>query len=486
MYLGVDIGTTSTKCLAVSEDGRQVAFAQRGYCLQHPKTGWAEQDPEDYWNALVETVRDCVSQLQNSGGRADKVEALAISSQGDTLLALDPEGNPLASALSWMDTRAGEECGQLMALRDERFWYRQLGIRLTPASSACKIRWLHRHQPALFSSATLCYIPEFLAKRLTGQFAADQPSASWNPLYNAHQKDYSTEVLDILHLSGKPLARVTPSGEPVGLILPDVAKLLGLSPHVRLIAGGFDQATAAYGAGGGALLSCGTAWVLYAVSSKPVNDPASGIPFCLHCQPHSWGMVLPFPGGAVFDWVRSAFPEALECVGEQQIYSCTRPLTFIPHFYGALAPDWQAHSRGSLVGLDLSATPGDILAAAMVGIACEARRNLEAAEKFSGQIPELRMAGGATRNTIWVQAVADILQKPVHTGSISESAAYGAARLAAGGVSARWKTAGEENVFLPQPKVSGWASDKYAMYLQTYNALLPVLENALRMKGSSN
>jgi sugar (pentulose or hexulose) kinase len=129
--------------------------------------------------------------------------------------------------------------------------------------------------------------------------------------------------------------------------------------------------------------------------------------------------------------------------------------------------------------------PGDILIAAMKGIACEARRNVEAAEAFSGSIVQLQMVGGAARSELWTQIVADILQRPVYLSRQKESAAFGAARLAAGDLSADWKTADEEKVFLPSPEVSGWANDNYTLYLQTYKALLPVLENAQRTKGSS-
>lgn len=485
IFLGVDVGTISVKCLAVSNQGRQVAFSQQRYSLEHPHPGWAEQDPEDYWDALVKTVSDCVEQWKAKGGRAQDFIALAISSQGDTLLALDELGNPLAPALSWMDIRAEDCCAHLLSLRDAHFWYRSLGIPLTPASSACKILWYKEHQPDVFDCATLCYIPEFLAKRLTGHFVSDQSGASWNPLFSSHQNQYNPEILDLLHMDGKPLAQVIPSGQQVGRLLPRVAELLGVTEEARLIAGAFDQAAAAHGTGGEAVLSCGTAWVLYAITDNPVLDSDSGVPFCLHCQPGKWGMVLPFPGGAVFDWVRSLFPDALYGLKQEQIYSGSRPLCFIPHFYGALAPDWKVFSRGSLVGMDLSTQAGDILIAAMTGIACEARRNLEAAEAFSGSISQLRMVGGAAQSELWTQIVADILQRPVYLSSQSESAAFGAARLAAGDLSVEWKTAEEEKVFLPTPEVSGWATDNYYLYLQTYKALLPVLENAQGTKGSS-
>jgi sugar (pentulose or hexulose) kinase len=140
VYLGLDMGTTSAKCLAVDAGGAVLAQAQQAYPMRHPHQGWAEQDPDDYWRVLLQIVADCVEQCGVQGHAPPNVAALAMSTQGDTLVVADAGGGAHAPAMSWMDVRAQDEYAELLAEADQRFWYRETGIRLVPSSSAASIR----------------------------------------------------------------------------------------------------------------------------------------------------------------------------------------------------------------------------------------------------------------------------------------------------------------------------------------------------------
>lgn len=473
IYLGVDIGTTSAKCMAVDEDGAILAVGQQAYTMNHPAQGWAEQDPEDYWNALVGTVRECVSKCKEHERDASEIASIAMSTQGDTLIVTDQSGKPLAPAKSWMDRRGEAECAELLSEADKSFWYMEIGAPLTDGSSACNIRWLAKNRPDIINGgARYCYVPDFLARRLVGKFVIDVPSASWTPLYSPSGRAWSDAVLALLGISRSTVSETMESGEVVGELKPDIALQLGLGPGVKLVAGAFDQAAAAYGAGatagGRSVLSCGTAWVLYFVSSSPPSDGSECLCACCHVKPSEWGLVLPFSGGANYDWLSRIFGE-----NGDSSQSDSEPPIFIPHLYGGESPDWHGESRGSLVGLTMSHTREDIRLALMRGIACEARRNLKAAEPLCGRIESVRMVGGAGKSEIWPQVVSNVLNRPVEVSDCVESACYGAAMLAAGESSSRWS--GFDSVRIVSPVESDVDEEQrgYDRYLRFYRALLP-------------
>ncbi|UCH35038.1 MAG: hypothetical protein JSV65_01425 [Armatimonadota bacterium] len=471
IYLGADIGTTSAKCLAVDEDGRVLGSAQHPYALSHPHENWAEQDAEDYWRGLVDVVTACVRACEEQGRTSREINALALSTQGDTLIMVDETGTPLAPAISWMDTRAERQCRELIAETGPRFWYRETGARLTPYSSACKIRWLAQAAPELRARVhRFCGVPDFLAHRLCGNFVTDVPSASWTPLFSPSERQWSEQVVRRLEVDSLTLPQVVESGTTIGALLPETASTLGLSADAVLVAGAFDQAAAAYGTGATAgrtsVLSCGTAWVLYAVSSVPVVDERERIAICCHTSASEWGLVLPFTGGAAYDWFHAAF-----CTGVDED-TRAEPLVFIPHLYGGLSPDWRAESRGSLLGLTMAHSYGDVEAAVMRGLACEARRNVETAEALCAGIPSLRMVGGAGRSDVWPQMIADVLGRPVGVSELTEAACYGAAKLAAGAAAQGWDETESAREFVPDSRQAEAESRFYERYLRAYEAVL--------------
>jgi len=453
VYLGIDIGTTSAKCLAVDEQGAVLALAQHPYPMSHPHEGWAEQDPEDYWNAVAATVGRCVTEVASRGGDPAGVRSIAMSTQGDALIVTDSAGTPRIPALSWMDTRAQDECRELLADADQGFW-------------------LKRHRPDVVRGARFCWVPDFIAKRLCGEFVLDAPSASWSPVFSPRRREWSRPVLELLDLDISDLPRAEESGAVIGRIAPDFARRLGLSEDVVLVAGAFDQAAAAHGAGARAnersVLSCGTAWVLYSVTGSPVYDESRRLPICCHVSSNEWGLVLPFTGGAAYDWLnRTLSNEASKPTGGD-------PPIFIPHLYGGVCPDWRDDSRGSLVGLTMSHTPEDIRLAMMRGIAAEARRNVEAAERIGARVGSVRMVGGATRSAEWPQIVANVLNHPVEVADISEAACFGAAKLAAGPASEGWPEAQSVRELAPDPEQVEFEDRQYRRYLQFHEPLLEV------------
>lgn len=476
VYLGLDVGTTSTKCLAVDDEGRALALTQHAYSLNYPSEGWAEQDAEDYWRAVVSAVRRCMLILAEKGFRASDVSAISMSTQGDTLVLTDSAGRPVFPALSWMDTRASAQYRRLEETPGPALWYVESGQPLIPHSSACKLLWLREEHPEEWSRvAHIGHVPDFLAHRLCGTFAVDVPSASWCSVYSAVRRDWSQTLLDAVGLDRAMLAAPLESGQTIGTLTMEAARELDLRGTVRLVAGAFDQAAAAHGAqavaGGRGVLSCGTAWVLYSASVKAPQDPSGNLCVCCHVRPDEWGLVLPFSGGSAYDWLARVAPAVHSSASD------SAPLVFVPHLYGGLSPDWREASRGSLLGLSMSHTAEDIHLALMQGIAFETRRNLEAADGVGGQVSSVRMVGGAVKSSIWPQMVADALNCTVEASDFVESAAFGAARLAAGTAAADWPMPGESRDLLPRPAESQRMNERYQRYVRFYQALCGLYES---------
>lgn len=471
IYLGLDIGTTSAKCLAVDENGETLALAQYVYPMTHPHQGWAEQDPEDYWRALVSTIRQCMRECKSR-----PIGGMAMSTQGDTLIVTDESGKPLLPAISWMDARGQAEYEELLAEADASFWYRETGSPMNALSSACAIRWITRNRPDITAAnPRFCYVADYLAKRLCGRFVTDVPSASWTPLFSPSRRAWSQPVLDLLGVPMDRLPEVMESGETIGELLPDVAAELGVPVGTRLVAGAFDQAAAALGAGasanGTSVLSCGTAWVLYAVSSGAVVDASERLCTCCHTGAGQCGLVLPFTGGSAYDWLNRTLGDTSDDYGTN-----ADSLVFVPHLYGGLSPDWRPESKGSLLGLTLAHTAGDIRIALMRGIAFEAKRNLEAAEALSGKVRSIRMVGGAGKSRTWPQMIANALGRPVEVSECVESACRGAAKLAAGEVSAQWEDTQPTRRFEPVADEVETEKRLYTKYLRAYEAMLGLYE----------
>ena len=470
--LGVDVGTTSTKCLAVREDGQIVASAQRAYTLTHGPDGRAEQDAHDFQQAVAATISECVAGVVSAGETRGSVRALAMSTQGDTLIPCDASGAPVAPAMSWMDTRSAAQHRSLLDERGAAFWFRETGQTLGPYSSACKLRWLAENAPDVWARIQrVCYVPDFLAAWLTGRFVTDMPSASWSPFLNPGTRAWSPDAMAAVGVARELLPEAVESGTPIGEVLPAIADELGLSQGVTLVAGAFDQAAAATGAGaaleGVGVLSCGTAWVLYAVAASAAADTAGLIPACCHTRADQWGLVLPFPGGGVYDWY------CRELGAREGDYPVSgEPPVFVPHLYGGLAPDFRAESRGSLVGLTMAHTAEDVRLAVMRGIACEARRNVEAAEGIAGAMPGLRMVGGAGRSDVWPQMLADLLARPVTVAGCVEAACLCAASLAAGDPALPQRANGGDREYVPSTDGVAREQALYERYLTCYEKLL--------------
>lgn len=435
--LGIDIGTTGTKTSLFSEDGTLLGHAYQSYDLYTPRLEWREQDAEDWWMAVIATVRKvCGNQPEPLD-----VAAISLSTQGGTLVPVDSDFVPVCRAIVWNDLRCVEEREKyLHEIGPAKSMYEKTGWKLGNNSVVQRIRWLKDHKPDLFQrTAMFLTVGDYISYKMTGIPAVDLSNLGINRLGNIRKAAYDQELLRFAGISGKCLPQIVRTGDVIGHLTPQAAETLGLSPNTILAAGAHDQYAVALGAGankaGDIMIGSGTAWVVTAISDKP--DFESGFAQSVAAVPEKWGSLWSLStGGICLEWLRKnllandsgdLLPYDVIDWEVERCKAAEDGLFFYP-FSGRSAPD-KVFTKASFVGLDLFHNRYHIARSIMEGIAFQIAWMLEAFQRKPSQ-DGLKLAGGAAKSIVWCQILADITGLPVRVPEVSDLACVGAAIIA--------------------------------------------------------
>jgi len=445
--LGIDAGTTSIKAGLFASDGRLAALARQEYPLDTPAPEWAELDPQVYWQACVHTVR---AVLTESGIDPVEIRGVGLSSQGETTITLDQQGEPLYPAMIWLDNRAGVQAEKLAGDFADRI-YEVTGVQeLVPTWTACKILWLRENEPDLFARAwKFMLVQDYLIYRLTGRAVTDGSIACTTLLYDIRKHVWWQAMLGAVGITVDQLPEILPPGSRVGNLTAEAAAALGLDPRTPVINGGMDQSTGAIGAGniapGTISESTGGALVIQASITDPALDKSKVIPVYCHSVAglYLFAPVCPTAGMAL-KWLRDTFfqPE-IQTAAETgtdaydlmtALAAATPPgadgLAMLPHLMGAFSPVPNPSARGVFSGFSLSHTRGHFVRAVLEGVAFMLRQNLETLKNAGLPVRELRSTGGGSRSSLWNQIKADVCRLPVVTLKMEDTALLGDAILA--------------------------------------------------------
>jgi xylulokinase len=408
--VGLDVGTSGVKAVAVSRDGEVLARAERGYPLSIPRPGWAEQDPEDWWEAAQGALADLGVEPSSVG----------LSGQMHGLVLLDEDERVLRPAILWNDGRTAAECAEI----EERIGLERLieltGNRALAGFTAPKLLWVRRHEPDVWARARHVLLPkDYVRLRLTGERSIDAADASGTLLFDVGNRRWSAEVLDALEISGEWLPDVHESTE-VGT------------------AG--DQAAGAVGVGvaepGPLSVVLGTSGVVFAASREYRPEPEARLHTFCHAVPGTWhamGVMLSAAGSLA--WLRQALGGAPydELLAEAERWEPgTEGLLFQPYLAGERTPHAAPDARGTFVGLTLRHDRGALVRAVLEGVAYGLRDSLELLRAVGVEATSGRVSGGGARSELWLRIVASTLGLPLERTAVEEGAAYGAALL--GGV----------------------------------------------------
>jgi xylulokinase len=456
VLVGIDVGTSGVKALALSETGEIVGRAEREYPLSIPRPGWAEQDPEDWWRATEAALADLDVEPASIG----------LSGQMHGLVTLDEREQVLRPAILWNDQRTAAECAEI----EERVGLERLiqltGNRALTGFTAPKLLWLRNHEPDTYARITHVLLPkDYVRLRLTGERAIDVADASGTLLFDVANRRWSDEVLDALEL---PAEWLPPAHE------------------CTAIGAAGDQAAGALGVGvdrpGPLSVVLGTSGVVFAALPEYRPEPEARLHVFCHAVPGTWhamGVMLSAAGS--LQWLHDALgnPPREQLLAEAESWEPgTEGLFFQPYLQGERTPHADPDARGAFVGLTLRHDRGALTRAVLEGVAYGLRDSLELLGALGVEAEVGRVSGGGARSELWVRIVASVLGLPLERTSADEGAAYGAALLGgvAQGVFADAHEAVEACVRVsdriePDPGWQAVYEEGYARYRVLYPAL---------------
>lgn len=493
--IGVDLGTSGTKTVLFDENGTVLASATVEYPLYQPKNGYAEQEPDDWWNATVETIR---AVLVKSGIDKTEVKSIGLSGQMHGLVMLDKEGKVIRRSIIWADQRTSAECDEITAKVGKE---RLIEITANPALTgftASKILWVRNHEPENYERCAHILLPkDYVRFRLTGEFATEVSDASGMQLLDVPNRCWSSEVLEKLEIDSSLLARVYESPEITGKISCEAAKATGLSEQTLVVGGAGDNAAAAVGTGvvhdGKAFTTIGTSGVVFAHTSEISIDPKGRVHTFCCAVPGAWHVMgVTQAAGLSLKWFRDQFcsgeietakqlgidPYVLMDKEAETVPIGANRLLYLPYLMGERTPHLDPNCRGAFVGLSAIHTRRDMLRAVMEGVSYSLRDCMEILKEMGVSAEDMMACGGGGSSPLWRKMLADLYGCPVKTTDSKEGPALGVAILA--GVGAGIYSSVEEGcdvlihtdkVQLPEAERTAEYDKYYQLYRKLYGAL---------------
>lgn len=499
--LAHDLGTTGNKATLYDREGALVGSAFYAYDTQYAHTGWAEQNPEDWWRAVYTSTRKLLSQIP--GLRSDEIACIVFSGQMMGCVALDKNARPLRNAIIWADQRPVEQARWLGERVSPEDVYYITGHRLSSSYSLPKMLWVRDHQPDIYSATyKFAHAKDSIVARLTGKFVTEPSDASGMNLYDLEKGTWSEKIMQAAELNPTQLPDIKRSIDVVGELLPEAADEIGLAAGTPVVIGGGDGACAAVGAGvwreGAAYNYIGSSSWIALSTPKPIYDPDYKTFTFGHIVP---GMFMPTgtmqAAGASYQWTRDQLcPLEVEAarqlgVSTYEIINLSAEkspagangLVYLPYLMGERSPRWNTRARGALIGLTIRHTRADIVRAVLEGITMNLRVILDAFTKQGAQIEAMRLIGGGARGRFWNHIMADVYGMPVHRLAILEEATSMGAAVAGGvgvGLYRDFSISEQMNqiteTIQPKPAQQAAYEKIYPIFEASYHQLVPIYD----------
>lgn len=496
--IGIDLGTSGTKTVLFDESGRELASATVEYPLYQPQNGWAEQRPDDWWDASVRTLRKVIAQ---AGVAPEDVKGVGLSGQMHGLVMLDADGNVLRDSILWCDGRTAAECAEIT---DRVGAQRLIDITANPALTgftAGKILWVRKHEPEIYAKCRHILLPkDYVRFKLTGEYAAEVSDASGMNLLDVPNRSWSREVLEKLEINPDLLPVVRESCEIAGRVTAEAAGLTGLAEGTAVVGGAGDNMAAAIGTGvvetGKAFTTIGTSGVVFAHSDSVAIDPGGRVHSFCSAVPGAWTvMSCTLAAGLSLQWLRNNFflseMETAVGMGKDPYYLMDQQaervpiganrLLFLPYLMGERSPLLDSDARGVFFGLSNIHTKYDMLRAVLEGVVYSQRQNLDILRGMGVRFEEMLATGGGGTSPLWRQMMADLFGCAVTTLQNNQGPALGAAILAGVGaglypdVATACRSMIRRNPPM-EPNVEN--SAKYAPYYELYCSLYPSMKDS--------
>lgn len=489
-YIGIDLGTSAMKLLLVDECGGIVNTVSKAYPAAHPRPGWSEQDPEDWWRAVSEGVPELLSA---PGVDASQVRAIGCSGQMHGLVALDAQDNVIRPCILWNDSRTEEQVQYL----NEKFGRARLsgvtGNIAFAGFTAPKLLWMREHEPRNFARIAKIMLPkDYIVYRLTGAFGTDFSDASGTLLLDVEHRCWSTEMIDICGLRATQLPTLHESFEAVGMVANDVSTVLGLSGRVPVAAGAGDNAAAAVGCGtvgdGACIISLGTSGTVFISSKRFHLDQANALHAFCHADGtyHLMGCILSAAscsGWFVGDILGVEDFDVEEAMIAPDPADIDLPY-FLPYLMGERSPHNDATARAAFIGMSASTSRAELVRAVREGVAFAIRDCVEVARAQGIELDCSTLCGGGAKSAFMRQLMSDVLNMRLELPRTEQGPAYGSAILAAVACG-DWTNVHERISDLarnraivdPRPEHVAAEERRYRIWRRLYPALKPIYQD---------
>ncbi len=439
--LGIDLGTTSLKVSLFSENGEWLASQSCVYPILIPEPGFAEQNPDEWWDGLVNA---CKVLHKENPVEFNAICGIGICGQMHTQVYLDSGMNNLRPAITWMDQRSSgivEKIKTNPIARDLIF--NETSNDVSTTYTALHIRWVQENQPEIWEKTRhILVAKDYLKYKLTGELVTDFAEASGTLLFDVQNEIWSDAVFDYFGIPREYFPNVQPSDVIIGKINEEAARITGLKAGIPVVNGSSDNSASALGAGmvtpGQVTLIIGTAGVITVCSDRPLVDEQKRT-LCWHyCLRNRWATLgIMQTAGESLEWFKNTFDHQKEGKSSSgdifnQYNEAVREvpegcdnLIFLPYLNGERTPYWDPDARGVFFGINLKTDKAAFVRAIMEGVSYGLRNNIETVESLGIQINEVRAVGGGLKSQVWLEILGKVLRKPISTVSIRDTANLG-------------------------------------------------------------
>ena len=433
LYVGIDLGTSAVKLLLMDGEGKIQKSVSREYPLYFPHPGWSEQKPEDWYEQVMDGMKELIAEADKS-----KVAGISFGGQMHGLVILDKEDQVIRPAILWNDGRTYEECDYLNnVIGKEKLSEYTANISFT-GFTAPKILWVKNKEPENFKKIVKIMLPkDYIAYKLTGVNCTDVSDASGMLLMDVKNRRWSKEMCEICGISEEMLPKLYESYECVGTVKPEIARELGIPETVKVAAGAGDNAAAAVGTGtvgdGMCNISLGTSGTIFISSEKFGVDKNNALHAFAHADGHYHLMGCMLSAASCNKWWMDeiigtsdygAEQKKIGVLGENHVY-------FLPYLMGERSPHNNPNARGTFIGMTMDTTRADMTQAVLEGVAFALRDSFEVAKSLGIKIERTKICGGGAKSPLWKKMIANILNLKVDVIESEEGPALGGAMLAA-------------------------------------------------------
>ncbi len=410
-FLGIDVSTTGSKALLIDDTGNVVAVAASPHTLSTPRPLWSEQDPEEWWQATINSVR---AVLKETSIRADAIKAIGLTGQMHGLVLLDDAGEVLRPAILWNDQRTQAQCDEIHRRFGREKFIQLSGNAALTGFTAPKILWVAENEPEVYARARHVLLPkDYIRYKLTGEYAMDKADGSGTILFDLKKRNWSQELLSGLNIPSSWMPPTYEGPEFTGAVTGTAAAETGLSAGTPVAAGGGDQAAQAVGVGavepGIVGLTVGTSGVVFATTPSALIEPQGRLHAFCHAVPGMWhfmGVMLSAAGS--LQWYRDtlapgmAFNDLLK--EAEAVPAGSEGLQFLPYLSGERTPHPDPNARGAFIGLTLRHNRGALTRAVLEGVAFGLKDGFTLIKDAGLEsITQVRASGGGTKGALWRQ-----------------------------------------------------------------------------------